>query len=100
MGQVSAPAEPPPRLDSQRFVGQNPGMSTDEVKQRIEAGIEGASASVNDLTGTGDHFQAEVVASAFAGKSMIQQHQMVYAALGELMKGPIHALKLSTRANA
>lgn len=74
-------------------------MSTDDVKARIEANIEGAQAAVSDLTGTGDHFQAEVVAPGFAGKSRIQQHQMVYAALGELMKGPIHALKLVTKAN-
>ncbi len=73
-------------------------MTTDEVKARIEAGIDGASATVEDLTGTGDHFKAEVVAPGFAGKTPIQQHKMVYAALGELMKGPIHALQLNTRA--
>ncbi|MCB9655235.1 MAG: BolA family transcriptional regulator [Deltaproteobacteria bacterium] len=50
------------------------------------------------MTGTGDHFAAEVSAPAFAGKTMVEQHQMVYAAVREEMKGPIHALKLSTRA--
>ena len=75
----------------------SPLMTTDEVQKQIEAGIPGASATVKDLTGTGDHFQAEVVAEAFAGKTPIQQHKMVYAALGDLMKGPIHALKLTTR---
>ncbi len=73
-------------------------MSTDEVKKLIEAGIEGAQATVTDLTGTGDHFRAEVVSPSFAGKSEIQQHKMVYKALAEEMKGPIHALALSTRA--
>lgn len=72
-------------------------MTTDEVKGRIEANIPGATATVTDMTGTGDHFQAEVVSSEFAGKTPIQQHQMVYAALGELMQGPIHALKLTTK---
>ena len=72
-------------------------MSTDEVKKRIEAEIEQAVAEVRDMTGTGDHFHAEVSAPAFAGKSRIEQHQMVYAALGELMTGPIHALKLVTK---
>lgn len=73
-------------------------MTTDEVKKLIEAGIPGSSATVTDLTGTGDHFRADVVSDAFAGKSMIQQHQMVYRALDEEMKGPIHALQLFTKA--
>jgi stress-induced morphogen len=73
-------------------------MTTDEVKQKIEEGIPGAKAEVRDLTGTSDHFAAVVVASAFAGKSMIEQHRMVYRALGDAMKGPIHALQLETRA--
>lgn len=73
-------------------------MTTDEVRARIAAGIPGAEVRVEDLTGTGDHFSAEVVAAAFSGKTMMQQHRMVYAALGDLMKGPIHALQLETRA--
>lgn len=73
-------------------------MTTDEVKGLIEAGIAGATASVTDLTGTGDHFRAEVTAEAFADKSMIEQHKMVYAALDTHLKGPIHALQLVTRA--
>ena len=75
-----------------------PDMTTDEVKQLIEAGIDGARATVTDLTGTGDHFKAEVSAPGFAGKTMIQQHKMVYEALQEEMKGPIHALQLFTSA--
>ena len=50
------------------------------------------------MTGTEDHLQALVVTPAFEGKSRVEQHQMVYAALGELMNGPIHALALTTRA--
>jgi len=73
-------------------------MTTDEVKARIEAGIAGASATVRDLTGTGDHFSAAIVAPAFSGLSPIAQHRLVYAALGDLMKGPIHALQLETSA--
>lgn len=75
-------------------------MKTDEVKAAIEAGLPGAAASVTDMTGTGDHFAAVVECPDFDGKSMVQQHRMVYAALGDLMKGPIHALKLETRAPA
>lgn len=72
-------------------------MTTDEVKQLIERGIPGASATVSDLTGTGDHFNAEVSAPAFKGKTLLEQHKMVYDALGALMGGPIHALQLSTK---
>lgn len=74
-------------------------MTTDEVKALIEKGLPGARATVSDLTGTGDHFKAEVIAPAFAGKSMIEQHQLVYRALGALVGGPIHALQLSTKAS-
>ena len=49
------------------------------------------------MTGTGDHFAAVVVAESFRGKTLMQMHRMVYAALGDLMNGPIHALKLETR---
>ncbi|MBK8010984.1 MAG: BolA family transcriptional regulator [Deltaproteobacteria bacterium] len=72
-------------------------MTTEEVQRLIEAGIPGATAKVTDMTGTGDHFAAEVAAPAFNGKTMVEQHQMVYAAVREEMKGPIHALKLTTR---
>lgn len=72
-------------------------MNLDDVKKRIEDGIPEAEATVKDLTGTGDHLEAVVVAPGFDGKSRIEQHQMVYAALGELMAGPIHALKLTTK---
>ncbi|MBI4817045.1 MAG: BolA family transcriptional regulator [Deltaproteobacteria bacterium] len=72
-------------------------MKPDDVRERIERGIPGSSAKVVDTTGTGDHFEATVTAAAFRGKSLIQQHRMVYAALGEAMQGPIHALKLETR---
>jgi stress-induced morphogen len=57
-----------------------------------------ARVEVSDLTGTKDHFQALVVAQEFRGKSRIDQHKMVYAALGDLMNGAVHALALTTRA--
>jgi stress-induced morphogen len=72
-------------------------MTSDDVRRAIEAGLPGARAQVSDLTGTGDHFEAKVTAAAFQGKSMLEQHRMVYAALGPLMRGPIHALQLDTR---
>ena len=72
--------------------------STDDLKQRIEAAIPGSSAQVIDLTGTEDHFRAEVVAPEFAGMSRIEQHRRVYAVFGPDIGGPIHALSLVTKA--
>ena len=71
-------------------------MTTDEVKALIERGIEGSNAKVIDLTGTGDHFRAIVKSHAFAGKTLIEQHKMVYDALGGRMGGELHALQLTT----
>ena len=72
--------------------------SPQTLESLLLAAFPGARVEVADLTGTQDHFQALVVAPAFEGKTRIEQHQMVYAALGELMKGEIHALALTTRA--
>jgi stress-induced morphogen len=73
-------------------------MTTDEVKKKIEAGLPGASVIVTDLTGTSDHFRAEIVAPQFRGKSTMEMHRMVYAILGNAVGGPIHALTLMTKA--
>jgi stress-induced morphogen len=68
----------------------------DTVKAQLTAAFPGAEVEVTDLTGTQDHFQARVIAAQFLGKSRIDQYKMVYAALGEWMNGPIHALALTT----
>jgi stress-induced morphogen len=52
--------------------------------------------TIEDLTGTKDHYQATIVSGAFQGLSRVAQHQAVYRALGDLMAGPIHALALHT----
>lgn len=72
--------------------------SPDALKALLTGAFPDARIEVTDLTGTSDHFQALVVTPAFEGKTRIEQHQMVYAALGELMKGEVHALALTTRA--
>ena len=72
--------------------------TTDELKQRIEESIAGASAEVVDLNGGGDHFRAVVTAPAFTGLSRIEQHRLVYAVFEPDIGGPIHALSLVTRA--
>ncbi|NUN14810.1 MAG: BolA family transcriptional regulator [Myxococcales bacterium] len=66
------------------------------VQEMIETGLENSRAIVHDMTGTGDHFEATVISSAFEGKSLVAQHQLVYGALGPAMGGPIHALALKT----
>jgi stress-induced morphogen len=70
--------------------------TADELKTRIEAAIPGAEARVEDLTGGGDHFRAEVVSERFDGLSRIDQHKLVYDVFGEEVGGPIHALSLKT----
>ncbi len=63
------------------------------VKKWIEQGLNGASAEV---VGDGRHFEATVICSEFAGKSMLEQHRMVYSGLGDKMDETIHALSLRT----
>jgi stress-induced morphogen len=70
----------------------------EEIKQRIETAIPGARADVEDYTGGGDHFRATVTAAAFAGRSRIEQHRLVYEVFGAEIGGPIHALSLKTEA--
>lgn len=72
-------------------------MNGADIIALIEAGIEGAQVELIDLAGDGDHYKAIVTSSAFAGKSRIAQHQMVYAALKGSMDSALHALALETR---
>jgi len=72
-------------------------VEAEDLEQRIRKGVDDVShIVVKDRTGTKDHWEALIVSEAFSGKSPIEQHQMVYAALGELMAGPVHALALKT----
>ena len=72
-------------------------MTPNEVSVLIEAGIENSKVEVMDLTGTGDHFRAVITSPTFAGKTLIQQHKMVYATVTEHMADQrIHALSLKT----
>ena len=68
-----------------------------EVKRMIESHIPDSRAEVQDMTGTMDHFDVDVVSPAFAGKSIMEQHKMVHAAVGEHLTTTIHALKIKTR---
>jgi stress-induced morphogen len=70
--------------------------SAQELKERIEAALPGAEVLVEDLTGGGDHFRAEVVSESFAGLSRLEQHKLVYDVFGQEVGGPIHALSIKT----
>jgi len=70
--------------------------SASELKERIQAALPGAEVAVEDLTGGGDHFRAEVVSDRFDGLSRIQQHKLVYDVFGSEVGGPIHALSIKT----
>jgi stress-induced morphogen len=75
---------------------RRPVIAADQIVDLIERSLATTHVAVEDTTGTGDHFQALVVSSAFEGKSRIQQHQLVYRALGESMREQVHALALRT----
>ena len=72
-------------------------MEPEELVRRIEAALPGARATVRTFSGP-DHFEAEVEAPQFEGRTRVEQHQMVYAALRELLGSAVHALALRTRA--
>ncbi len=72
-------------------------MSPDDITARIRAALPDAIVELEDLTGTADHWKASIVSAGFEGKSLIQRHRLVMAALAEEMKGPIHALTLDVR---
>ncbi|WP_114377410.1 BolA family protein [Elioraea thermophila] len=73
-------------------------MSAAEIEALIKAALPDAQVTVEDLRGDGDHYAATVISPSFKGKTRVQQHQMVYAALQGRMGGALHALALQTAA--
>jgi stress-induced morphogen len=71
-------------------------MDAHDIEAMIKAALPDAVVEIKDLAGDGDHYAATVTSAAFAGKSRVQQHQMVYAALKGNMGGVLHALALTT----
>ena len=69
-----------------------------EIERLIRAALPDAKIDIRDTAGDGDHYAAHVISAAFKGKSRVQQHQMVYAALKGRMGGELHALALQTSA--
>ena len=68
----------------------------EELRERIEQALPGAQVTVQDTTGGGDHFRAEVVSERFEGLTRIQQHKLIYDVFGAEVGGAIHALSIKT----
>jgi len=71
-------------------------MPAAEIEALIRAALPDADVVIEDLAGDGDHYRAQVTSATFAGKNRVQQHKMVYEALGGRMGGELHALQLVT----
>ena len=68
-----------------------------KLQDRISAEFPNSKVEVVDLKGDGAHFQISVESKLFEGKSLLQQHQMVYKAMGDAMKSDVHAAKIITK---
>lgn len=68
-------------------------MTPEQIKQFIESGL---ACDHVEVAGDGQHFEAVIVSAAFRGKNKVQQHQLVYRALGGRMREEIHALSMQT----
>ncbi|GAB3130977.1 BolA family protein [Novispirillum itersonii] len=75
-------------------------MDAADIEKMIKEALPDADVTIEDLRGDGDHYAALVISKEFVGKSRVQQHQMVYAALKGKMGGELHALALQTQAPA
>ncbi len=71
-------------------------MAGPDIEAAILTALPGATIELTDLAGDNDHWAATVTAPQFVGKNRVQQHKMVYAALGDKMGGELHALQVTT----
>ncbi|MFT7579569.1 MAG: stress-induced morphogen [Myxococcota bacterium] len=71
-------------------------IKADDLTQRIQTHFPDAVVQLKDLTGTEDHWEAEIVSEAFAGLPLIKRHRLVYTALKTELQGPIHAFTMTT----
>lgn len=72
-------------------------IEPDEIRRRIRAALPDAQVTVRDLTGGGDHYEVQVISTAFEGMVRLQRHRLVYAPLKDVLGGELHALSLQTR---
>ena len=71
-------------------------MNASEIERLIKEALPDADVTIQDLAGDGDHYSAQIKSAAFAGKTRVQQHQLVYQALQGRMGNELHALALQT----
>jgi len=71
-------------------------VDLETLEDLLKTNLPGASIRIDDVRGDGEHYAAHISYSEFAGKSRVQQHQMVYSALGNKMGGELHALQIHT----
>jgi len=72
-------------------------MAAADIERLIKERFPDAAVSIDDLAGDGDHYAATVVSEAFRGKSRVEQHKMVYDALGGQIGAELHALSVTTK---
>ena len=71
-------------------------IEPEAIRIRIAGALPGATVEVRDMTGTADHYEVRVVAPQFEGLASVERHRLVYAAVQDIMGGPLHALSLKT----
>ena len=74
-------------------------LSIEQIKQKIEKGLPGAKVKIQDPRRDGIHLKAIIYYKGFKEKSLVEQHQMVYATLKEELKEELHALGIETHEN-
>ena len=72
------------------------GLKLEEIKSLIKSAIPDAEITIEDLAGDDNHYSATIKSKVFSGKSKIEQHKLVYKALGNKMGNELHALALNT----
>ena len=71
-------------------------IAPEEIRARVLRALPAAAVEVRDMTGTADHYEVRIVSPSFEGLGLVERHRLVYAALSEVLGGPLHALSLKT----
>ena len=72
-------------------------ITPQQIEKLIQEGLPGSQVQVEDMMGTGDHFDVTVTSAAFAGKTLMEQHKMVFAILKMDKSDRIHAVQIKTK---
>jgi stress-induced morphogen len=77
---------------------EEPMIQAEEIRRRVGSAFPDATIDLHDTVGDADHYEMVVVSAAFAGKTTLERHRLVYAALKDVLGGALHALALKTLA--